>query len=80
MRQHELAMTIFSCLTSVHGVRDMTIGGTNPTDRGIDALFPAEIAEKAEAVGVQKTKLVVLSLLALAVLVGSEATPLPMGL
>ena len=29
MRQHELAMTIFSCLTSVHGVRDMTIGGTN---------------------------------------------------
>ena len=71
MRQRELAITIFSCLTSVHGVCDMTIGGTNPTDRGIDALFQAEIAEKAEAVGVQKTKLVVLSLLALAVLADS---------
>ena len=49
----------------------MTIGGTNPDDRGIDALLPAEIAEKAEAVGVQKTKLDVLSLLALAVLAGA---------
>ena len=49
----------------------MTIGGTNPTDRGIDALLPAEIAEKAEAVGVQKTKLDVLSSLALAVLAGA---------
>jgi hypothetical protein len=66
-----LAITFFSCLTSVLGVRDMTIGGTNPTDRGIDALFPAEIAEKAETVGVQKTKLDVLSLLALAVLAGA---------
>ena len=49
----------------------MTIGGTNPDNRGIDALLPAEIAEKAEAIGVQKTKLDVLSLLALAVLAGA---------
>lgn len=49
----------------------MTIGSTNPTDRGIDALLSAEIAEKAEAVGVQKTKLDVLSLLALAILAGA---------
>ena len=48
------------------GVHDMTIGSTNPDNRGIDALLPAEIAEKAETVGVQKTKLDVLSLLALA--------------
>jgi hypothetical protein len=41
----------------------MTIGDTNPTDRGIDALVPADIAEKAETVGVQKTKLDVLSFL-----------------
>jgi formate/nitrite transporter len=53
------------------GLSDKTIGGTNPTDRGIDALFPAEIAEKAETVGVQKTKLDVLSLLALAILAGA---------
>jgi formate transporter len=52
-------------------VRDVAIGGTDPKDRGIDALFPAEIAEKAETVGVQKTKLDVLSLLALAVLAGA---------
>jgi formate/nitrite transporter len=41
------------------------------TNRGIDALLPAEIAEKAEAIGVQKTKLDVLSLMALAVLAGA---------
>jgi formate transporter len=49
----------------------MTIGGTNPGDRGLDALLPAEIAEKAEEVGVQKTKLGVLNLMALAVLAGA---------
>ena len=49
----------------------MTIGGTNPTDHGIDALLPARIAEKAEAVGVQKAKLDVLSLIGLAVLAGA---------
>ena len=49
----------------------MTTGGTGPTDRGIDALLPAEIAEKAEAVGVQKTKLDILSLMALAVMAGA---------
>jgi len=49
----------------------MTIGSTNPGDRSLDALLPAEIAEKAEAVGVQKTKLDVLSLTALAVLAGA---------
>ncbi len=49
----------------------MTIANTNPDNRGIDALLPAEIAEKAEAIGVQKTKLDVLSLLALAVLAGA---------
>ena len=42
-----------------------------PDNRGIDALLPAEIAEKAEAVGVQKAKLDVPSLLALAVLAGA---------
>jgi formate transporter len=45
--------------------------GSDPTNRGIDALLPAEIAERAEAVGVQKTKLEFLSLLALAVLAGA---------
>ena len=45
--------------------------GSDPTNRGIDALLPAEIAEKAEAVGVQKTKLEFLSLMALAVLAGA---------
>ena len=38
---------IFLCLTSVFGVHDMTIGSTNPDNRGIDALLPDEIAEKA---------------------------------
>jgi hypothetical protein len=42
-----------------------------PDNRGIDALLPAEIAEKAEAAGVQKTKLGVPSLMALAVLAGA---------
>jgi len=37
---------------------------------GFDALLPVEIAEKAEAVGVAKTRLDTLSLLALAVLAG----------
>ena len=49
----------------------MTTGSSNPDNRGIDALLPAEIAEKAEAVGIQKTKLDVLSLLALAILAGA---------
>ena len=43
-------------------------GSTEPTNRGIDALLPAEIARKAETVGVQKTRRDILSLLALAVL------------
>lgn len=45
-----------------------------PTDRpdhGIDALLPAEIAEKAESVGVHKARLDVLKLVALAVLAGA---------
>lgn len=41
------------------------------TNAGIDALLPAEIAEKAETIGVQKTNLDVLSLTALAVLAGA---------
>jgi formate transporter len=41
------------------------------TDHGIDALLPAEIAEKAEAVGVNKARLDVVSLVALAVLAGA---------
>ena len=40
-------------------------------DHGIDALLPAEIAEKAEGVGVHKARLDVLSLVALAVLAGA---------
>ena len=46
-------------------------GSTEPTNRGIDALLPAEITKKAETVGVQKTRLDILSLLALAVLAGA---------
>lgn len=49
----------------------MTIGDENPADHGIDALLPATIAEKAEAVGVQKAKLDVPSLIGLAVLAGA---------
>jgi formate/nitrite transporter len=45
-------------------------GGTN-SDHGLDALLPADIARKAEAVGVQKTRMNVSSLLALAVLAGA---------
>ena len=44
---------------------------TGPNNRGIDALLPAEIAEKAEAIGVQKTKLDLPSLMALAILAGA---------
>jgi len=46
-------------------------GGTGPINRGIDALLPPEIARKAETVGVQKTRLDVLSLTALAILAGA---------
>lgn len=49
----------------------MIVDGSNSGDNGIDALLPAKIAEKAEAVGVQKTKLDVLSLVGLAVLAGA---------
>ena len=45
-------------------------GGTD-SDRSLDALLPADIARKAEAVGVQKTRMNVPSLLALAVLAGA---------
>ena len=46
-------------------------GSTEPANLGIDALLPAEIAQKAETVGVQKTRLDILSLMALAVLAGA---------
>ncbi|MBI2712885.1 MAG: formate/nitrite transporter family protein [Rhizobiales bacterium] len=46
-------------------------GGTDPSNHSIDALLPPEIARKAEAVGVQKTRMDVMSLLALAVLAGA---------
>ena len=49
----------------------MTTGRAPPNDHGIDALLPAEMALKAEAVGVQKTRLDALSLTALAVLAGA---------
>ena len=42
-----------------------------PTDHGIDALLPLDIALKAEAVGVQKTRMEAPRLLALAVLAGA---------
>ncbi|HEY1474662.1 MAG TPA: formate/nitrite transporter family protein [Pseudolabrys sp.] len=48
----------------------MTANNDHP-DHGIDALLPAEIAEKAEAVGVRKAQLDVLSLVALGVLAGA---------
>ena len=41
-----------------------------PTN-SIDALLPAEMAEKAEHIGVDKTRLDTMSLLALAVLAGA---------
>ncbi|MEX1204729.1 MAG: formate/nitrite family transporter [Dongiaceae bacterium] len=40
-------------------------------ERGIDALLPAEIAEKAEAVGAEKTRLDAVTLAVLAVLAGA---------
>jgi len=40
-------------------------------EQGIDALLPAEIAEKAESVGVKKAQLDLISLVALAVLAGA---------
>jgi formate transporter len=43
----------------------------SPNEHGIDALLPAEIAEKAEGVGVAKARLDVVSLIALAVLAGA---------
>jgi formate transporter len=46
-------------------------GNVHGNNRGIDALLPSEIAEKAEAVGVQKTRLDTLSLMALAILAGA---------
>jgi formate transporter len=46
-------------------------GGTELSNHSIDALLPPEMARKAEAVGVQKTRLDVTSLLALAVLAGA---------
>jgi formate/nitrite transporter len=42
-----------------------------PDNHGIDALLPPEIAQKAEAVGVQKTRMETGRLLALAVLAGA---------
>ena len=46
-------------------------GGTDLSNHSIDALLPPEIARKAEAIGVQKTRMDVVSLLALAVLAGA---------
>lgn len=51
--------------------KQITPGVPPAFSRGIDALLPVEIAEKAEAVGVQKTKLDILSLMALAILAGA---------
>ena len=45
-------------------------GGTD-SDHSLDALLPADIARKAEAIGVQKTRMNVPSLLALAILAGA---------
>lgn len=45
--------------------------GADHSERGVDALLPAEIALKAEAVGVQKTRLDVPGLMALAILGGA---------
>jgi len=46
-------------------------GGPDLSNHSIDALLPPEIARKAEAIGVQKTRMDVVSLLALAVLAGA---------
>ncbi len=50
---------------------DMMPAGANRNHRVIDALLPAEIAEKAEAIGVQKTRADFLTLLVLAILAGA---------
>ncbi len=47
------------------------MNGTDHSANGIDALLPPEVALKAEAVGVAKTRMDTLSLLALAVLGGA---------
>jgi formate transporter len=47
------------------------MANTDNANHGIDALLPAEIAEKAEGVGVNKARLDVGSLVALAVLAGA---------
>jgi formate/nitrite transporter FocA (FNT family) len=43
----------------------------DPTENGIDALIPAEIARKAEFVGSQKIRVDTVTLLTLAVLAGA---------
>jgi formate transporter len=45
--------------------------GTDPSDHGIDALLPVEIAQKAEALGVLKTRMDTPDLMALAILAGA---------
>src|SRR5476649_1568513 len=45
--------------------------GPDQANHSIDALLPAEIAEKAEEIGVHKARLDVLSLVALAILAGA---------
>src|SRR5215203_4534057 len=59
----------FIVLTGLRG--NMPVADPNLQERSIDALLPAEIAQKAEAVGVQKTNLDVLSLMALGILAGA---------
>ena len=44
---------------------------TNPADHGTDALLPAEIAVKAESLGVQKTRTGFMALFVLAILAGA---------
>jgi formate/nitrite transporter FocA (FNT family) len=46
-------------------------GGANLSDHRVDALLPPEVALKAEAVGIQKTRLDAPSLMALAILGGA---------
>lgn len=50
---------------------DMKPARENRNHRAIDTLLPAEIAEKAEAIGVQKTRVDFLTLLVLAILAGA---------
>lgn len=47
------------------------MNGTDNSNHGIDALLPPEIARKAEMIGVQKTRMDTLSLLALGALAGA---------